>query len=220
MRRLLTCVICALAFQLTAAAHVLDEYVQAAQIGLAPDGARVELRLVPGVEVADRVFALIDSDGDRQISSAEEQAYARRVMQDIALEVDGRLTTLSLKEAEFPSRREMKEGVAAIRLRLAAEADLGAAGEHRLSFRNEHLPDISVYLINALVPATGEIKLGGLERDPLQREMRLSFRVAHADARGTLPSSGVLMSGALALCLWLALLLPRRKRMRRRLTML
>jgi hypothetical protein len=60
LKRLLACCLCAFAFQATAAAHVLDEYVEAAQISLAPEGARVELRLVPGVEVADRVFALID----------------------------------------------------------------------------------------------------------------------------------------------------------------
>jgi hypothetical protein len=33
-----------------------------------------------------------------------------------------------------------------------------AAGEHRLSFRNDHLPEFSVYLANALVPATDAIK--------------------------------------------------------------
>ena len=111
-----------------AAAHVLDEYVQAAKIELARGGATVELRLIPGVEVAEHVFNMIDVDGDGQISTAEEQAYAQRVMQDVALEVDGRRAPLALKEFEFPSRPEMKGGVGAIRLRLAAEADLGAAG--------------------------------------------------------------------------------------------
>jgi hypothetical protein len=214
LRRLLACALCAFAFQATAAAHVLDEYVEAAQVSLSPDGVRVELRLIPGVRVADRVFALIDSDGDGQISPAEEQAYARRVMQDVALEVDGRRAPLALTRAEFPSRGEMKEGVAAIRLELAAEAALGSAGEHRLSFRNDHLPELGVYLVNALVPATSEIKLGAQERDPLQRELRLSFRVAHADTRGPQPWVAVLM-----LCLCLALLLPLWRRMRRRLTM-
>ena len=209
MRRLLACAICAFAFQATAAAHVLDEYVQAAQVALAPDGVRVELRLVPGVEVAERVFASIDSDGDGQVSSAEENLYARRVMQDVALEVDGRRAALALKGVEFPSRREMKEGVGAIRLDLAAGADLSAAGGHRLSFRNEHLPELSVYLINALVPTTGEIKLGAQERDPLQREMRLSFRVNPADTRVPPPWVRVFL-----LCLCLAPLYPLRKYLR------
>jgi hypothetical protein len=206
---LLACCLCAFAFQATATAHALDEYVEAAQIALAPGGARVELRLTPGVFVADRVYALIDVDGDGQISPAEEQAYARRVLHDVALEVDGRRAPLTLTGVEFPSRREMKAGIGAIRLDLAADADLDAAGEHQLSFRNDHLPELGVYLVNALVPAISEIKISGLERDPLQHEMRLSFHVTPADTRGLQPWAGALM-----LCLCLVLLFPQWKHLR------
>jgi nickel/cobalt transporter (NicO) family protein len=212
MRRLLFCLLCACAIRMTAPAHVLDQYLQSAQIALAPGGARVELRLIPGVQVADRVFALIDVDGDGQISSAEEQAYARRVLQDVALEVDGRRAPLALTGVQFPSRREMNEGVGAIRLGLAAEAALGAAGAHQLSFRNDHLPELGVYLVNALVPTTSEIKISGQARDPLQREMRLSFHGDPADTRGLRPWTGVLMLG---LCL--ALFFSRGKHLRQRL---
>ena len=188
---------------------MLDEYVQAAQVALAPEGVRVELRLVPGVEVAERVFALIDSDGDGQISSAEEQAYARRVLQDVALEVDGRRATLTLKGVEFPSRREMDEGVGAIRLTLAAEANLGAAGEHRLSFRNDHLPEFGVYLANALVPATDALKITGQQRDALQHELQVDFLVLAPEAREWPRWIGVLLLGLCA-----ALLLTQWKRLR------
>jgi nickel/cobalt transporter (NicO) family protein len=166
------------------------------------------LRLIPGVQVAGRVFALIDVDGDGQISSAEEQAYARRVLQDVALEVDGRRAPLAVSGVQFPSRREMNEGVGAIRLDLTAEATLGA-GEHQLFFRNDHLPELGVYLVNALVPTTSEIKISGQARDPLQREMRLSFHGAPADTRGLWPWTGALM-----LCLCLALFFSQWKRLR------
>ena len=210
MKRLLACCLCAFAFQATAAAHVLDEYVQAAQIALAPGGARVELRLIPGVQVAERVFALIDSDGDGKISAAEEQAYARSVMRDIALEVDGRQAPLALTGVEFPSRREMNEGVGAIRLDLAAETDLRAAGEHQLSFRNEHLPELSVYLSNALVPATDAVKITGQQRDALQHELQVDFLVLSPDARAWPRRITVLLFG---LCL--ALLFTQWKHLRR-----
>ncbi|MDQ3258918.1 MAG: hypothetical protein M3R15_34490 [Acidobacteriota bacterium] len=209
MKRLLACFLCAFAFQATAAAHVLDEYLQVARIALAPNGARVKLRLIPGVQVADRVFAMIDVDDDGQISPAEEQAYARRVLQDIALEVDGRRAPLALTGIHFPARREMNEGTGAIRLDLAAEAALGASGEHQLSFRNNHLPELGVYLVNALVPTTSEIKIRGQERDLLQREMRLSFHVTPADTHGPRSWTGMLM-----LCLCLVLLFPLWKQLR------
>jgi hypothetical protein len=203
LSRLLACFLCAFAFQATAAAHVLDEYVEAAKIEVAPGGASVELRLTPGVEVADRIFRMIDADGDGQISPAEEQAYARSVVQDVTLEVDGRRAPLALKGIYFPSRREMQEGVGAIRLDLTAAADCGTAGEHRLSFRNDHLPELGAYLVNALVPTTSEIKLGGQERDQLQRELRLSFHVTPAAPHGSR-----LWTGLLILCLCLVLLFP------------
>ena len=79
MRRLVLCLLCVCAVHLPVAAHVLDQYLQVAQIALAPDGVRIELRLIPGAQVAARVFVLIDTDGDGQLSTVEQPAYAQRV---------------------------------------------------------------------------------------------------------------------------------------------
>jgi hypothetical protein len=209
MRRLLFCLLCACALSAAVSAHVLDQYLQVAQLALAPDGVRVELRLIPGVQVAERVFALIDADGDGKISSAEGQAYARRVLQDVALEVDGQSAPLALAGVQFPSRHEMNEGIGAIRLDLAAEAALSAAGEHQLYFRNDHLPELGACLVNALVPTANEIRITGQARDPLQRELRLSFHVAPAETSGLRFWTGMLL-----LCLCLALLFPQWKHLR------
>jgi hypothetical protein len=207
MKRLSLFLLCALVLRITAPAHVIDQYLQAAQITLAPAGARVELRLTPGAQIADRVFALIDVDGDSQISPAEEQAYARRALQDVSLEVDGRRAPLALTGVQFPSRREMNEGVGAIRFYLAAEAALSAVGEHQLTFRNDHLPELGVYMVNAMVPATDTIKITGLQRDALQHGLRVDFRSLPAAARARPRWTGVLLIG-----LGLALLFLRWKR--------
>jgi hypothetical protein len=37
------------------------------------------------------------------------------------------------------------------------------AGRHRLFFRNNHLPEIGVYLANALKPATSEVGISAQE---------------------------------------------------------
>ena len=209
MRRLLFCLLGACAWHLPVSAHVLDQYLQVTQIALGPDGARVELRLIPGVQVADRVFALIDVDGDGQISPGEEQAYVRRVLQDITLEIDGRRAPLVLTGVQFPSRQAMNEGVGAIRLDLASEAALSKAGEHQISIRNEHLPELGVYMANALVPTTETIKITGQERDALQHRLRVNFRVLSFDARAWPRWTPVFLFG---LCL--ALLVPQWKRLR------
>ena len=170
------------AFPATAAAHVLDQYLQVAQVALAPDGVRVELRLVPGVQVADRVLALIDANGDGEVTAAEQQAYARDVRQYVTLAVDDQPLAMELKDTQFPSRQEMKDGVGVIRLQLAAKASLVTAGRHRVALRNDYRPDIGVYLANALVPKSDTMTVVRQTRDPMQRGLQIDVDVRPAAA--------------------------------------
>ncbi len=209
MRRLLFCLLCACALHITVSAHVLDQYLQVAQIALAPSGVRIELRLIPGVQVAERLCTLIDTDGNGQITTAEEQAYARRVLQDVELTLNGVNTPLTLTDLQFPRQPEMREGLGTIRLIYVAATTLGAADHQQLYFRNNHLPELGVYLVNALVPTANEIKISGQERDPLQHEMRLSFHVTTTGTRRTRSWTGVLI-----FCLCLAVLFPQWKHLR------
>src|SRR5271170_8138010 len=70
-------------------AHRLDQYLQATIISVGTDRAEVSMRLVPGVAVAATVLADIDTNRDGGISDAERQAYAKRVLGDVSLSVDG-----------------------------------------------------------------------------------------------------------------------------------
>ena len=97
-------------------AHVLDEYLQSAQIALTPDAVRLEIHLMPGVDVADRVFAAIDRDRNGQLSAAEQRAYAQRVSADLVFKVDNRPLPLILLSSDFPSHKAMKQGDAPINL--------------------------------------------------------------------------------------------------------
>lgn len=160
-----------------AAAHVLDEYVQTAQITLSPTAVNINLRLTPGVDVADRVFRLIDLDRNGQLSTAEQQTYTQRVLHDLALELNGHSLPLTLTSSAFPSRSEIKTGDAPIRLDLSASAPLNVPGDHQLTFRNNHLPRLSVYNANTLIPATNSISITSQQRDPLQHDLKLDFRI-------------------------------------------
>ncbi len=207
MKRLLFCLLGVCAFHLTVSAHVLDQYLQVTQIALTPDSVRIELRLIPGVQVADRICTLIDADANGQITKVEEQAYERRIWQDIGLEINGSRAPLTLTDLQFPTPQEMREGLGTIRLTYTAAATPGAAGKHQLYFHNHHLPEFGVYLVNALVPTTSEIRINGQERDPLQRGLRLDFYVTSA---GTQPY----WIGALLFSLCLALFIPQWKYVR------
>lgn len=200
MKRLSFYLFCTCALHLTVKAHVLDQYLQVAQIALAPDGSRIELRLVPGVQVAERIFTLMDADRDGQLSATEEQAYLESVLKDLTLEVNGQRQPLKLLSADFPARHEINEGVGAIRLTLTAETALGT-GNHQLFFHNNHLPELSAYLINAIVPSARQIQITGQQRDALQHGLRLDYRVTPPTA-----PSATRWLGLLALCLCFALL--------------
>jgi hypothetical protein len=202
MKRPWLMLLCMCALTATAQAHVLDQYLQVAQIALAPDGVRVELRLIPGVEAAHCVFVLMDADHDGRLSAAEEQAYARRVWQDLALAINQKAVPLALAGAQFPERAAMSEGLGTIRLVFEAKAALQAA--EQLDFQNRHLPALSVYLVNALVPESAAIKITGQQRDALQRGLQLQFHAMKAEARVDWRWLAVLLGGlGLVALLWL-----------------
>lgn len=170
-----------------ATAHVLDEYVQASQINLTPTTVGIELRLTPGVDVADRIFSLIDLDRNGEISPAEEHTYAERVLHDLTLELDNHPLPLTLTSVTFPSRAELKTGDAPILLALSADIPLSASTDHQLTFRNNHLPTLSVYNANPLLPTTTSIAISSQQRDPLQRELTIHFKTLPSTARPATP---------------------------------
>src|SRR5262245_61337231 len=70
-----------------ASAHRLDEYLQAARIGIDPGRVQLELDLTPGVAVAGKVIGDIDRDRDGVLSADEKRAYAAQVFGALAMDV-------------------------------------------------------------------------------------------------------------------------------------
>jgi hypothetical protein len=175
----------ALAILLTCAgpadAHQLDEYLQAVRIGIEPARIVVEMSLTPGAAVAKQVFSTLDRDGDGRLSRSESEAYGWSVLHDLALELDGRPYSLTLMRAGFPPWSEMSEGVGTIRLEAVTAVALSHGG-HRLHFVNRHRPDIGVYLVNALMPATTSISIRAQHRDAQQHGIDLDFDRTNAYA--------------------------------------
>lgn len=174
MTKTLTAIAVLVACAQTVAAHQLDEYLQAARIAIELERIVLELNLTPGVAVASQIFATIDRNGDIRVSPSEIEAYGRQVLLDLALDVDGMSMPLTLVGAESPAWPEMRDGVGTIRLTAAADARL-RPGRHQLHFVNNHRSDISVYLLNALMPASSAIVIREQERDVLQHGIRLEF---------------------------------------------
>ncbi len=161
-----------------AMAHRLDEYLQAARVAVFTNHIALSLDLTPGVAVVDQLLAVIDQDRDGTVSVAEGDAYAQQVLKDLRIGLDGKVLALRFGDASFPALREIKSGLGVIRLKATALIGPFAGGQHVLTLTNTHLPGISVYLVNALVPKDPAIKITRQIRDEHQRSYRLEFGVA------------------------------------------
>ena len=165
-------------------AHRRDEYLQAARLAIDPGGVELELDLTPGIAVAEAIIAGIDRNRDGVLSQDEQRDHAGSVVSALALEVDGTPVQAQLTTFSFPDVAVMRLGEGIIRLQLSATFPRPSAGPHQLLFRNGHHPDGSVYLANALVPASDSVVVTAQRRDPYQTELTIDYvlRVGPATA--------------------------------------
>ena len=157
-------------------AHRLDEYLQAARVSLDRDRVTLEIDLTPGANIASAVGALLDRDRDQTISPAEAEAYARVVLADLVLKLDDHPVALALTRAEVPSLDEMRNGLGTIQVRAFAVVEV-EAGRRYLHFRNNHRPDMAVYLVNALLPEQDDVDVVDQIRDSRQREVLVEYHI-------------------------------------------
>jgi hypothetical protein len=170
-------VLAAAAMPATPAAHRLDEYLQASRVSVARDRIALEVDLTPGANIASDVIASLDRDGDATISPIEAQSYGQSVLADLAVELDGRPVSPTLTRVEISTIAELREGMGAIRLQATATIDGSVAGGRNLHLRNHHQPEKSVYLANALVPDTADVRIVSQVRDSRQRDLRIEYTV-------------------------------------------
>jgi nickel/cobalt transporter (NicO) family protein len=179
-------------------AHRLDEYLQAARVAISADRVSVDLDLTAGVAIAPSVLAMIDTDGNGEISAAEGDAYARRVIDGLVMTVDGRPVRPQLDRRQMPDRRDVKEGTGMIRLSASAPLPVLQEGSHQLFLGNTHRSDIGVYLANALVPTDRRIEITGQRRDVAQHELTIDYALAHATdgpvVRGWQATAGIVIA--------------------------
>ncbi len=160
-----------------ASAHRLDEYLQATIISVEKDHVQAFMRLIPGVAASSVVIASIDSNGDGVISEAEQRAYAERVLGDLLLTVDGNRLRPKLVSVNFPEAQEMKEGLGEIQIEFTVDLVRGGP-ERRIIFENHHQNEISVYLVNCLVPRDPNIRILAQSRNERQSFYQLDYMQA------------------------------------------
>jgi nickel/cobalt transporter (NicO) family protein len=160
-----------------AAAHGLDEYVQALRVGVARDRVTLDLGLTPGVAVAAKVIARLDVDADGTISPFEAERYGHMVIDDLAVTLDGTPLALRLAHIDVPPPGEMRDGLGTIRITAVGPASL-PTGRHAIIVRNIHRLEPRSYLANALLPEEDAIRVVRQERDATQQTFTLNVEIA------------------------------------------
>ena len=191
-----------------AAAHRVDEYLQATRLSLTRDQLVLEMDLAPGTMLAPELVGVIDTDRSGTISPEEAERYGRTVLAEVMLAVDGKTATPALTGVEVPSIEELRDGTGAIRIRASSDRLDVPSGRVRLYFRNDHRPAASVYLVNALLPRDTGVRVLGQTRDGPQREAWIDYDIAPRSS-STRPTARLarlawLMAGLGGLPIWLA----------------
>jgi hypothetical protein len=156
-------------------AHRLDEYLQAALVVIEPGAIRLQLNLTPGVTVADQVIAQMDRNHDGVISTNEASAYAESVKHQLLLTLDQHKVALNLTASSFPPTTELQTGWGIIQLEFSGTIRPLSAGPHKLTLKNRHLSELSVFLINAAQPKSGLVQIVKQTRNDDQSAGEIEF---------------------------------------------
>lgn len=171
--RILGAIFLALCGCAPALAHNVDQYLQSTQLAIHEGRVDGTMQLIPGDGVVDRILPIIDTDGDRVLSQAEGDAYARRVLGDLTLRADEKALKPELVAVTTPTFADMEDGLAGMSLTYRAALPPARA----LSFENRHQPDLSVYVVTATLPDGFEVL--SQRRDDAQASLRLMFQPGH-----------------------------------------
>lgn len=195
-------------------AHRLDEYLQATLVNIDPEVIRLQINLTPGVQVADQLLPVIDSNHDGVISTNETSAYADLVRHDLTLKLDGRELALKATASEMPAVSELREGVGILQMEFAAMPGSLTDGLHRLAFENRHQTNVSVYLLNAALPKSPAIAITSQKRNDNQRIGEIEFTIRSPEKPDSPTSREVVLPLGVMAVVGLLFLWPRNKSVR------
>lgn len=170
-------------------AHRLNEYLQATLLTIGKDQVAVSMRLIPGVDISSTVVNGVDTDRDGIISEAEGRAYARLVLADVSLRIDGIPLEPELTSVTFPAIDDIKEGTGEIHIEFTAALTPGRSSSRTLVFENHHQSPISAYLVNTLMRRDRDIRVISQHRTENQSSYELEY--AQDDETAGRRSSGV-----------------------------
>lgn len=160
-------------------AHPLDEVMQGAYLTLAPGEVRLELDLTPGTKVAGALLKALDANADRTVTDTEAQGYARRVLTQSTLTLDGVAVSWTLDGVYVPPYQALEVGSGTISIHAVAERP-DSSGAHTLGYQNSYQPAASRPTANGFLKPCDvwPYRVDGQQRSDSGRQLTVAYAVA------------------------------------------
>jgi hypothetical protein len=166
-------------------AHRLEGLVQSSLVEVLPSHIGVQVTLVPGIDIAPKIKALLYPDGDGESSEIESDAWAELFMARQSVTVDGQSLPLVLRNVRISPLAEMNGGHAEIVVNFTAALGKFARGPRTITCANRYEPIPCIYQCNGLVPKAPSVRISSHRRDERQQELTLDVAFSGAAASAT-----------------------------------
>ena len=166
-------------------AHRLEGLLQSSLVEVVPTQIKVQVTLVPGVDIAPRMKALLDPDADGEFSESESKAWAGQFMARQSVVVDGQTLPLTVRNVRGSPLPELAGGHAEIVIDYTAELGKLAHGPRTVVCANRYEPIPCIYQCNGLVPMTPDVRIRSHRRDAGERELTLAVEFPEASVPAT-----------------------------------
>jgi hypothetical protein len=155
-------------------AHRTAGLLQSSLVEVLPSQVGVEVTLTPGMDIAPKMVALLDTDGDGVFSGIESAVWSEVFMVGQSMKVEGQLIPLQLQSVRTSPLGEMTNGHAEIVVHFTADLDPSTRGARTIVCANRYEPIPCTYQCNGLVPKAPGVHLSSHRRDSDERELTLS----------------------------------------------
>lgn len=171
-------------------AHRLEGLVQSSLVEVMPNQIQVRVTLIPGIDIAPKIKALLDPDGNGECSETESKAWAKQFMERQKVTIDGKTVPLTVQNVRSSPIPELEGGHAEIFIDYTAELGKLAHGQRTIVCANRYDPFPCIYQCNGLVPQAPGVRINSHRRDAGERELTLAveFSGAPDQAAPTVPA--------------------------------
>jgi len=166
-------------------AHRLEGLIQSSLVEIEPSQIRVQVTLIPGVDIAPKIKALLDPNGDGESSEIESKAWTGEFMARQRVTVDGQSLPLTIQTVRSSPLSELADGHAEIVIDYTAELGKLAQGQRTIVCANRYEPIPCIYQCNGIVPKTPGVRIDNHRRDVGQQELTLAVDFSEAPAPAT-----------------------------------